>query len=134
MGRGNIITIIMIAKIALVSMLAAVAVAAPEPQLLGLPYAGGAVASHVPPACTPSTEEIEIQSCAPPLMLSPRKSPTKRDAKRLSTNTALESSDTLDLSSNVKPKLKLMLKSLLVFPSLTVLPLMLMLLSPPPLP
>merc|ERR1712149_124651 len=63
--RGNIITIIMIAKIALVSMLAAVAVAAPEPQLLGLPYAGGAVASHVPPACTPSTEEIEIQSCAP---------------------------------------------------------------------
>merc|ERR1712241_345912 len=63
--RGNIITIIMIAKIALVSMLAAVAVAAPEPQLLGLPCAGGAVASHVPPACTPSTEEIEIQSCAP---------------------------------------------------------------------
>merc|ERR1711992_40499 len=58
-------TIIMIDKIALVSMLAAVAVAAPEPQLLGLPYAGGAVASHVPPACTPSTEEIEIQSCAP---------------------------------------------------------------------
>merc|ERR1712241_1536872 len=54
-----------IAKIALVSMLAAVAVAAPEPQLLGLLYAGGAVASHVPPACTPSTEEIEIQSCAP---------------------------------------------------------------------
>merc|ERR1712154_123219 len=65
MGRGNIITIIMIAKIALVSMLAAVAVAAPEPQLLGLPYAGGTVASHVPPACTPSTEEIEVQSCAP---------------------------------------------------------------------
>merc|ERR1711992_427880 len=63
--RGNIITIIMIAKIALVSMLAAVAVAAPEPQLLGLPYAGGAVTAHVPPACTPSTEEIEIQSCAP---------------------------------------------------------------------
>merc|ERR1712203_308422 len=64
--RGNIITIIMIAKIALVSMLAAVAVAAPEPQIpYGLGYAGGAVASHVPPACTPSTEEIEIQSCAP---------------------------------------------------------------------
>merc|ERR1712212_369510 len=123
--RGNIITIIMIAKIALVSMLAAVAVAAPEPQLLGLPYAGGAVASHVLPV--PKTS-------APPLMLSPRKSPTKRDAKRLSTNTALDSSDTLDLSSNVKLKLKLMLKSLLVFPSLTVLPLMLMLLSPPPLP
>merc|ERR1711997_243602 len=133
--RGNIITIIMIAKIALVSMLAAVAVAAPEPQIpYGLGYAGGAVASHVPPACTPSTEEIEIQTSAPPLMLSPRKSPTKRDAKRLSTNTALESSGTLDLSSNVKLKLKLMLKSLLVFPSLTVLPLMLMLLSPPPLP
>merc|ERR1712083_264483 len=64
--RGNIITIIMIAKIALVSMLAAVAVAAPEPQIpYGLGYAGGAVASHVPPACTPSTGEIEIQSCAP---------------------------------------------------------------------
>merc|ERR1712156_1272808 len=64
--RGNIIRIIMIAKIALVSMLAAVAVAAPEPQIpYGLGYAGGAVASHVPPACTPSTEEIEIQSCAP---------------------------------------------------------------------
>merc|ERR1712036_165868 len=60
--------IIMIAKIALVSMLAAVAVAAPEPQLPylgGLGYAGGAVTAHVPPACTPSTEEIEIQSCAP---------------------------------------------------------------------
>merc|ERR1739840_71417 len=26
---------------------------------------GGHVASHVPVACTPSTEEIEIQSCAP---------------------------------------------------------------------
>merc|ERR1712018_955267 len=51
-------TIIMIAKIALVSMLAAVAVAAPEPQLLGLPYAGGAVASHVPPACAPRAENI----------------------------------------------------------------------------
>merc|ERR1712156_412242 len=64
--RGNIIRIIMIAKIALVSMLAAVAVAAPEPQLpYGLGYAGGAVTAHVPPACTPSTEEIEIQSCAP---------------------------------------------------------------------
>merc|ERR1712156_1173014 len=64
--RGNIIRIIMIAKIALVSMLAAVAVAAPEPQIpYGLGYAGGAVASHVPPACTPSTEEIKIQSCAP---------------------------------------------------------------------
>merc|ERR1711936_1375051 len=25
----------------------------------------GAVTAHVPPACTPSTEEIEIQSCAP---------------------------------------------------------------------
>merc|ERR1719158_59135 len=55
----------MIAKIALVSMLAAVAVAAPEPQLpLGYGL-GGHVASHVPVACTPSTEEIEIQSCAP---------------------------------------------------------------------
>merc|ERR1711992_476454 len=58
-------TIIMIDKIALVSMLAAVAVAAPEPQLpLGCGL-GGHVASHVPVACTPSTEEIEIQSCAP---------------------------------------------------------------------
>merc|ERR1711992_313324 len=47
-------------------MLAAVAVAAPEPQWPhALGYAGGAVASHVPPACVPSTEEIEIQSCAP---------------------------------------------------------------------
>merc|ERR1711881_183679 len=66
--RGKNQLIIMIAKIALVSMLAAVAVAAPEPQLPylgGLGYAGGAVTAHVPPACTPSTEEIEIQSCAP---------------------------------------------------------------------
>merc|ERR1712012_1110592 len=53
----------MIAKIALVSMLAAVALAAPEPQL-PLAYGAGVVSS-VPAACTPSTEEIEIQSCAP---------------------------------------------------------------------
>ena len=49
-------------------MLAAAAVAAPEPHLpygLGLGYAGGSITSHVPTACTPSTEEIEIQSCAP---------------------------------------------------------------------
>merc|ERR1712161_120108 len=39
--------------------------AAPEPQLgYGLGYGGGVVSS-VPAACTPSTEEIEIQSCAP---------------------------------------------------------------------
>merc|ERR1712121_195965 len=65
--RGKNHQKIMIAKITLVSMLAAVAVAAPEPQLGwgSLGYAGGAVTSHVPPACTPSTEEIEIQSCAP---------------------------------------------------------------------
>merc|ERR1719350_1045185 len=37
--------------------------AAPEPQL-GYGLAGGVVSS-VPAACTPSTEEIEIQSCAP---------------------------------------------------------------------
>merc|ERR1712029_298388 len=55
--------IIMIAKIALVSMLAAVALAAPEPQL-PLAYGAGVVSS-VPAACTPSTEKIEIQSCAP---------------------------------------------------------------------
>merc|ERR1711997_1304897 len=62
---GRINTIIMIAKIALMGMLAAVAVAAPEPQIpLGYGL-GGHVASHVPVACTPSTEEIEIQSCAP---------------------------------------------------------------------
>ena len=47
-------------------MLAAAAVAAPEPHLpYGLGYAGGSITSHVPTACTPSTEEIEIQSCAP---------------------------------------------------------------------
>merc|ERR1711997_1293220 len=64
--RGKNHHIIMIAKIALVSMLAAVAVAAPEPQWPhALGYAGGAVAAHTPPACVPSTEEIEIQSCAP---------------------------------------------------------------------
>jgi hypothetical protein len=47
--------------------LAAIAMAAPEPQLgygLAGGYAGGVVSS-VPAACTPSTEEIEIQSCAP---------------------------------------------------------------------
>ena len=44
-------------------MLAAVALAAPEPQL-PLAYGAGVVSS-VPAACTPSTEEIEIQSCAP---------------------------------------------------------------------
>merc|ERR1712112_690241 len=65
---GRIITIIMIAKITLVSMLAAVAVAAPEPQLplgYGLGYAGAAVTASKPTECVPSTEEIEIQSCAP---------------------------------------------------------------------
>merc|ERR1712086_250903 len=63
--RRNIITLIMIAKITLVSCLAALAMAAPEPQLgYGLGYGGGVVSS-VPAACTPSTEEIEIQSCAP---------------------------------------------------------------------
>merc|ERR1711971_381275 len=61
--RRNIITLIMIAKITLVSCLAAIAMAAPEPQL-GYGLAGGVVSS-VPAACTPSTEEIEIQSCAP---------------------------------------------------------------------
>merc|ERR1739844_568098 len=61
--RRNIITLIMIAKITLVSCLAAIAMAAPEPQL-GCGLAGGVVSS-VPAACTPSTEEIEIQSCAP---------------------------------------------------------------------
>merc|ERR1711971_1312265 len=61
--RRNIITLIMIAKITLVSCLAAIAMAAPEPQLgYGM---GGGVVSSVPAACTPSTEEIEIQSCAP---------------------------------------------------------------------
>merc|ERR1711971_558180 len=61
--RRNIITLIMIAKITLVSCLAAIAMAAPEPQL---PYGlAGGVVSSVPAACTPSTEEIEIQSCAP---------------------------------------------------------------------
>merc|ERR1711935_102029 len=60
---------------------------------------------------------------AQPQMLSARKSPTRRDAQRSLTNTALESLDTLefldtlDLSSNVKPKL--ILNSLLVvFPTL----------------
>merc|ERR1712112_780214 len=65
---GRIITIIMIAKITLVSMLAAVAVAAPEPQIplgYGLGYAGAAVTASKPTECVPSTEEIEIQSCAP---------------------------------------------------------------------
>merc|ERR1712086_77512 len=63
--RRNIITLIMIAKITLVSCLAALAMAAPEPQLgYGLGYGGGVVSS-VPAACTPSTEEIEIQSCTP---------------------------------------------------------------------
>merc|ERR1711971_1538629 len=61
--RRNIITLIMIAKITLASCLAAIAMAAPEPQL-GYGLAGGVVSS-VPAACTPSTEEIEIQSCAP---------------------------------------------------------------------
>merc|ERR1712010_372365 len=59
---------IMIAKITLVSLLAAVASAAPEAQIghLGLGYGlGGGVVSATPAACTPSTEEIEIQSCAP---------------------------------------------------------------------
>merc|ERR1719220_2223938 len=49
-------------------MLAAVAVAAPEPQLplgYGLGYAGAAVTASKPTECVPSTEEIEIQSCAP---------------------------------------------------------------------
>jgi len=58
----------MIAKITLVSLLAAVASAAPEAQIghLGLGYGlGGGVVSATPAACTPSTEEIEIQSCAP---------------------------------------------------------------------
>merc|ERR1712166_391389 len=63
--RRNIITLIMIAKITLVSCLAAIAMAPPEPQLgYGLGYGGGVVSS-VPAACVPSTEEIEIQSCAP---------------------------------------------------------------------
>merc|ERR1712238_326283 len=63
--RRDIITLIMIAKITLVSCLAALAMAAPEPQLgYGLGYGGGVVSS-VPAACTPSTEEIAIQSCAP---------------------------------------------------------------------
>merc|ERR1712129_662149 len=59
---------IMIAKITLVSLLAAVASAAPEAQIghLGLGYGlGGGVVSSVPATCVPSTEEIEIQSCAP---------------------------------------------------------------------
>ena len=47
----------------MVSCLAAIAMAAPEPHL-GYGLAGGVVSS-VPAACTPSTEEIEIQSCAP---------------------------------------------------------------------
>merc|ERR1711990_514829 len=51
-------------------------------------------------------------------MLSARKSPTRRDAQRSSTNTVLDPLDTLDLSSNVKPKLKLILNSLPVFPTL----------------
>merc|ERR1711981_1278257 len=64
-SRGKNHLKIMIAKIALVSMLAAVALAAPEPQFpLGYGLGGGVVES-VAPACTPSTEEIEIQSCAP---------------------------------------------------------------------
>ena len=53
----------------MVSCLAAIAMAAPEPQLgygLAGGYGlGGGVVSSVPAACTPSTEEIEIQSCAP---------------------------------------------------------------------
>ena len=55
-------------QITLVSLLAAVASAAPEAQIghLGLGYGlGGGVVSATPAACTPSTEEIEIQSCAP---------------------------------------------------------------------
>merc|ERR1712223_793278 len=64
-SRGKNHLKIMIAKIALVSMLAAVALAAPEPQFpLGYGLAGGVVES-VAPDCVPSTEEIEIQSCAP---------------------------------------------------------------------
>merc|ERR1719219_187964 len=122
-------------------MLATVAVAAPEPQLLACPMPEVPSLLTFPQHAHPQLRKSKSnhvlpvpKTSAPLLMLSPRKSPTKRDAKRLSTNTAPESSDTLDVSSNVKPKLKLMLKSLLVFPSLTVLPLMLMLLSPPPLP
>ena len=58
-------TVFFILQITLVSCLAAIAMAAPEPQLgYGLGYGGGVVSS-VPAACTPSTEEIEIQSCAP---------------------------------------------------------------------
>merc|ERR1739848_378417 len=64
-SRGKNHLKIMIAKIALVSMLAAVALAAPEPQFpLGYGLGGGVVES-VAPDCVPSTEEIEIQSCAP---------------------------------------------------------------------
>ena len=49
----------------MVSCLAAIAMAAPEPQYpLGYGLGGGVVSS-VPAACVPSTEEIEIQSCAP---------------------------------------------------------------------
>ena len=61
-------TIILILQITLVSLLAAVASAAPEAQIghLGLGYGlGGGVVSSVPATCVPSTEEIEIQSCAP---------------------------------------------------------------------
>merc|ERR1712088_319861 len=64
-SRGKNHLKIMIAKIALVSMLAAVALAAPEPQFpLGYGLGGGVVES-VAPDCVPSTEEIDIQSCAP---------------------------------------------------------------------
>merc|ERR1711992_118706 len=61
-SRGKNHLKIMIAKIALVSMLAAVALAAPEPQF---PLGYGGVVESVAPDCVPSTEEIEIQSCAP---------------------------------------------------------------------
>ena len=45
--------------------IASVAPFAHAPVAHGLGYAGGSITSHVPTACTPSTEEIEIQSCAP---------------------------------------------------------------------
>merc|ERR1712228_1034161 len=116
-SRGKNHLKIMIAKIALVSMLAAVALAAPEPQFpLGYGLGGGVVES-VAPDCVPSTEEIEIQSCAPRAEnvcstadVVSEEITYERDAKRLSTNTA-DILPTPVLLSSVKPRLRLMLLS-----------------------
>merc|ERR1712172_255683 len=57
---------IMIAKITLVSMLAAVALARPEadPQFYHHGYHHG-VAGHVHPTCEQGIDTLEVQSCAP---------------------------------------------------------------------